>query len=147
MAAVRCGMLFGLLVLSIACVKPDRLTAPTSLNQTPSAVQPPPTAGEPLTGLAGIYLFNAPISPTYRVRDYTRASKYVLQDSGTFSLQYASQDGEWVGTYRLENGRISFFFDGFDGATGTLNGDLLEIRYGDRMEHSDFESAVYRRSQ
>ena len=32
-------------------------------------------------------------------------------------------------------------------ATGTLKGDLLEVRYGDSMQHSDFENAVYRRSQ
>ena len=70
----------------------------------------------------------------------------MLQDNGTFSLQYLSQEAKLVGTYWLESGRITFFFEGFDGATGTLNGDLLEVRYGDRMEHSDFESAVYRRS-
>jgi hypothetical protein len=28
-------------------------------------------------------------------------------------------------------------------ATGTLKGDLLEVRYGDSMQHSDFENAVY----
>jgi hypothetical protein len=143
-------MLLGFLVFSIACANPERFTTPSSPTQTPSTVQPspppPPTAGEPLTGLAGTYLFNAPISATYKVSDYTRASKYVLQDSGAFSLQYPT-GAELVGTYRLESGRITFAFGGsFDGATGKINGDLLEVRYGDRMEQSDFESAVYRRS-
>ena len=33
-------------------------------------------------------------------------------------------------------------------ATGTLKAELLEVRsYGDSMQHSDFENAVYRRSQ
>jgi hypothetical protein len=30
---------------------------------------------------------------------------------------------------------------------GTLKGELLEIRYGDSMQHSDFENALYRRVQ
>ena len=32
-------------------------------------------------------------------------------------------------------------------ATGILQGDLLEVRYSDIMQHSDFENAVYRRLQ
>ncbi len=27
------------------------------------------------------------------------------------------------------------------------SGDLLEVRYGDSIQHSDFENAVYRQSQ
>jgi hypothetical protein len=44
---------------------------------------------------------------------------------------------------------ITFRFDGGDQgfATGTLKGDLLEVRYSERVQHSDFENAVYRRSR
>jgi hypothetical protein len=34
-----------------------------------------------------------------------------------------------------------------DSRRGTLKGDLLEVRYSEMMQHSDFENAVYRRSQ
>jgi hypothetical protein len=38
------------------------------------------------------------------------------------------------------------FIDG-GSATATLNGDFLEVRYDTNMEMSDYENAVYRRSQ
>ena len=143
-AVVRCGTLLGFLVFSIACSNGDRPTAPT-----PLPTQPPPTAAVPrLIGPADIYLFSGTLPP-YPVRHYTEASKYVLYDNGAFSLQYASLGGEYVGTYRQEIGLISFRFVADDRwfATGTLNGDSLEVRYNAIMDLSDFENAVYRRSQ
>ena len=73
----------------------------------------------------------------------------MLYNSGAFSLQYASLGGGYVGTYRQENGAITFRFaaDPRWDATGTLKGDSLEVRYNVIMELSDFENAVYRRSQ
>ncbi len=142
-AAVRCGTLLGFLVFSVACSNGVRPTAPS-----PLPTQPPPTAGvPPLMGPADIFLFGAKL--TYPIRDYTTASKYVLYENGAFLLQYASLGGEYVGTYRQDNGLISFRFtaDGRWFATGTLNGDSLEVRYNEIMELSDFESAVYRRSR
>ena len=80
---------------------------------------------------------------------YTAASRYVLYENGRFSLQYASLSGEYAGTYLRENGVIAFAFadDSRWGAVGTIRGDSIEVRYGEIMEHSDFEDAVYRRSQ
>ena len=100
-----------------------------------------------MAGLAGTYVFNAPSS--YPIRDYTITSRYVLHNSGTFSLQYASLGHEYVGTYTEENGRVTFRFaaDGRWDAVGTLNGDSLDVRYNVVMELSDFENAVYRRPQ
>jgi hypothetical protein len=143
-AVVRCGTLLGFLVFSVACSNGNLPTAPS-----PRPTQPPPTVGvPPLIGPADIYLFSATLPP-YPVRPYTTASKYVLYDNGAFSLRYASPGGEYVGTYRQENGLISFRFVADDRwfATGTLNGDSLEVRYNAVMDLSDFESAVYRRSQ
>ena len=140
-AVVRCGTLVGFLVLSAAC-NGDRPTAPS-----PLPTQPPPTAAPPVIGPADIYSFSGRLS--YPIRDYTTASRFVLYHNGTFALQYVSLGGEYLGTYRRENGLISFRFvaDGRWVATGTLNGDLLEVRYDVIMELSDFENAVYRRSQ
>jgi hypothetical protein len=162
-AAVRCGTLLAILVFSVACGSgsADRLTFPSSLSaQRPSMPQPPqdpppepppaprPAEQPPLTGPATTYLFSEPLS--YRVSDYTIGSKYVLYDNGAFTFQYPAQAVPYLGAYRQENGGISFDFsptDGSQDASGALNGDLLEVRYSLRMEHSDFENAVYRRSQ
>ena len=40
-----------------------------------------------------------------------------------------------VGSYRLQDGRIIFDFSSGADASGTLNGEVLEIRYSDRMVH------------
>ena len=156
-AARRCGTLLAFLVFSIACGSADRPTFPSSLStQQPSMPQPPPEPPPaprpvelpPLTGPATTYLFSGPLS--YRVSDYTTGSKYVLYDNGAFTFQYPTQAVPYLGAYVQENGRISFDFMPTDGswdASGALNGDLLEVRYSQRMELSDFENAVYRRSQ
>jgi hypothetical protein len=102
----------------------------------------------PVPATARVYLADGPLS--YPISDYTTASRYVLHDGGTFSLQYPSLGGlQYVGTYRQEDARVTFVFsaDGLWDATGTLNGDSLEVRYNLNMELSDFENAVYRRSQ
>ena len=115
----------------------------------PPAGDPPPPPAEkpPLTGPATTYLFSGPLS--HPVSGYTTASKYVLYDNGAFSLEYEEFATPYLGTYRQENGLIDFDFiaGGSSDASGALNGDLLEVRYSDRMLHSDFENAVYRRSQ
>ena len=76
-------------------------------------------------------------------------SRYVLYENGAFALQYVSLAGQYTGSYRQEDGSIYFDFnaDRLWDASGTLNDDLLEVRYSDQMQHSDFENAVYIRSQ
>jgi hypothetical protein len=81
----------------------------------------------------------------YRVSHFTEASSYVLYENGAFVLQYPT--GVLAGAYRRENSRISFRFAGGGDAEGTLVGDVLEIRYSERMQHSDFENAAYRPSR
>ena len=147
-AIIRLGVCLAL-SLSVACGDATPPTAPTALPAAPPVVQaPPPPAGfPPVSSLARVFVFDGRSS--YQVRDYTATSRFVLQPGGVFSLQYGSLGIEYVGTYAEANGHIDFSFtaDGRWGADGTLNGDLLDVRYGPIMEHSDFENAVYRRSQ
>ena len=150
-AVLRCSALFGWLLMAVGCNYADRATAPTPFSPvTPSTtVQPPqsPPSFPPVSGPAQIFVFHAPSS--YRVQDYTVASRYVLYDGGTFTLQYASLGIEYPGFYEEADGGLSFRFrgDGRWDAAGTFNGDLLDIHYNIIMSMSDFDDAVYRRSQ
>jgi hypothetical protein len=143
MIVCRCIALFSALVLSIACDYNNPPAAPSS-TPTPS---PSPTVVRPTVIPGSIYLFSAPLS--HPVAGYTSSSRYVLDDHGGFALQYPSLSGEYAGTYRQENGVLTFHFNG-DGrweAIGTLTGDSLEVRYNVIMMLSDFDDAVYRFSQ
>jgi hypothetical protein len=148
-AVIRLTVLLGWLALSLGCGDVTPPTAPTALPAAPPPVvqAPPPVGFPPVSSLARVFVFNGRSS--YQVRDYTTTSRFVLQPGGVFTLQYGSLGIEYAGTYTEANGRIGFSFtaDGRWGADGTLNGDLLDVRYGPIMEHSDFENAVYRRSQ
>ena len=139
----------------------EHSTGPGSVTPPPTTTQPPPALppGEP----DAIYVFSGPLD--YAISAFTRGSQYLLYDNGVFALRYA--DYVLLGGYRQDNDTITFQFDdkwtweqGWSClsdsrptrglcpfATGTLKGDLLEVRYGDSMQHSDFENAVYRRSQ
>ena len=91
-----------------------------------------------------------------------------MYDDGVLGLRYGAFAHVCLGTYRQDNDTITFRFDdawtwdqGWSCpsdsrptrglcplATGTLKGDLLvEVRYGDSLQHSDFENAVYRQSR
>ena len=144
----RGGTLVALLVFSVSCSNADRPTAPSPLPAPLPAAPPPPTPGmPPLSGPATSYHYSGPLD--HPVTGYTTTSKFVLYDSGAFSLQYASLALEYVGSYRQEAERILFDFraDGRWHALGTLNGGSLEIRYNDTMLLSDFDNAVYERTQ
>lgn len=163
-ATVRGGALVGLLAFCVAC-DVQRPTAPSSLvlprsssPTTPPAPTPPPAppSRPPLSGSSTTYRFSAPLG--YPVSGFTATSVYVLYDNGAFSLRYESLgDGAYTGSYRQEDGQIIFDF-GADGqgcrqggqppeAVATPNGDLLEVRYCDSMQHADFENAIYRRTE
>jgi hypothetical protein len=97
--------------------------------------------GEPVA----TYVFSGPLD--YPVRDFTTGSQYLLYQDGVFGLRYEAFAHVYLGTYRQNDGTISFSFDGHEGATGTFQGDRLAIVYTESMQHSDFENAVYRRSE
>jgi hypothetical protein len=142
-----------LIVLSGACNSPEHVVAPSPLPTPPPTTAPAPPPLPPAIGPARAYSFKTSLDVP--VRDFTKSSRYVLYDSGAFSLRYeALGEGAYTGSYRQEDRRIFFDF-GADGrhsqggqseAIGTLNGESLEVRYSDQMVHSDFENAIYVRS-
>ena len=51
-----------------------------------------------------------------------------------------------IGKYTRDKDNLLFYV-GFLAATGTVRGDVVEVRYVLRMQQADFEDAVYSRSQ
>jgi hypothetical protein len=70
----------------------------------------------------------------------------VLYDNGAFGLQSPPEyGGLYRGRYSDTNGAIAFYFgiEAVPSATGTLESDVLTVRYSLLMQLSDFEDAVY----
>ena len=150
-ANASCVMLIGMLLTSIACSDAKSSTAPgplaTPLFQTYEPPPPPPPP-PPLSSPATTYVFSGPLS--YSVSDYTVASRYVLYQNGAFMavFRYSLPDeGHVVGSYAQKDGNLTFRFVGGGSASATLRGDFLDVRYDFNMEMSDYQNAVYRRSQ
>lgn len=151
---VRWGAAVVLLVFVAACgssgpTSPSGTSQPASL---PPALPRVPINFPPLSGPSRTFVFKGELS--YRVRDFTRNSRFVLYDNGAFVLQYPPSslgDGAFRGQYRDASGGIMFLFefqgriifDPWDDATGTLKGDSLTVQYEESMQHADFEDAVY----
>src|SRR5688572_25522735 len=85
---VRRSAVVVLVVLSVACGSSGP-TSPTGTNR-PSALPPPIPRPQqsfpPLSGPSRTFIFDGELS--YRVRDFTRQSRFVLYDNGAFVLQY-----------------------------------------------------------
>ncbi len=97
------------------------------------------------SGPATTYQYFGPLS--YPVSSFTKGSKFVLYESGAYSLHYAAFTNAYVSRYTQEGARISFLSStGLVDPIGTLNGDLLEIRYSEQSHQADFEDAVYKRA-
>jgi hypothetical protein len=78
---------------------------------------------------------------------WTAESWYVLRADGTFSLAFPWF--EYGGTYTVSENEVAFRFSswGSDGyATGTLTDQTLTVRYNMFMSLTDFEDAVYART-
>ena len=77
-------------------------------------------------------------------------SRYVLQEDGTFALQYVKDFFfEYTGRYSRVNAAIAFAFDANSGAwqaTGTIHGDSLVVAYNTNMQLSGFEDGLYVRT-
>jgi hypothetical protein len=120
----------------------DRHAAAATTTQPPP---PPQPSGEPVA----TYVFKGPLD--YAIRGFTTGSQYLLYENGVFGLRYDAFAHVYLGTYRQDNANIAFLLHPSTGdrvdATGTLKGDLMEVRYSEIMQHSDFENAVYRRVQ
>ena len=152
-ASIRCGALVMLLVLSAACgasgpASPSVRTEPTA---SPGPTPPPARNFPALSGPSQIFSFDHELS--YRVRDYTKQSRFLLYDNGAFVLDTPESadmqlQGAYRGGYTHANGVITFEWEGWStagpwGATGALTGDTLTVRYDLVMTLSDFEDAAY----
>jgi hypothetical protein len=73
----------------------------------------------------------------------------VLYESGGFYLWYESSNNPFHGIYERNDGQISFYFERSTrpDAVGNLKDDLLEVRFSELAQHSDFENAVYKRAE
>src|SRR5262245_47123339 len=140
--AVRRGAVVVLVVLPASCGGSGP-TSPTGTSQppAPSPAPPPPSTFPPMSGASRTFIFDRELSDP--VRDYTKASRFVLYDNGAFVLQYVSLPAEYRGGYTEVNGVIAFDFGSPWRATGTLKGDSLTVQYNLIMAFSDFEEAVY----
>ena len=139
----KLSLAFSLMMILASCGK-EKLEVLTSTSQT--TIQ---TSFPPLSGPGKVFNFLSQSS--YGVSGYTTRSRYVVYDSGAFGLQYSDNGGfEYRGRYNQVNNTITFDWDGWSvagpwGATGTLRGDTLTIKYNVIMEMTDFEDAVYLR--
>jgi hypothetical protein len=159
----------GVLMVGVACGT-ERPTSPSAIPTSPNTTRPPPPPNQPPParppgGPVATYVFSGPLD--YAISNFTIGSQYLLYDNGVFGLRYDGSSHVYLGTYRQDDATLTFRFDdawtwdqGWSClsdsrptrgicpfAMGTLSAELLEIRYGDSMQHSDFENAVYRRSQ
>jgi hypothetical protein len=99
-----------------------------------------------LSGRSRTFIFDRGLS--YPVSGYTNESRFVLYDNGAFVLQYVGLGIEYRGGYTEVNEVINFQWEGWStagpwGATGTVNGTSLTVRYNAVMQWSDFEDAMY----
>lgn len=145
-----------LLVFFVACGSSEP-TSPSGTSQPPSPPSPiPPRLPinfPPLAGPSRTFIFDSFGSElSYPVSDSTRGSRFILYDNGAFGLQYPGIEYVFRGQYQDANGVLMFLFDSstgrsvdepWDDATGTLQGNLLTVRYDEMMQQSDFEDAVY----
>jgi hypothetical protein len=140
MTSVRRGSAF-LLALATAACDGSGPSAPTQYPVQPPTVQwPKPVANARTFGFYG--------ELDYPVRGYTSASNFILYDSGTFALRWGTNP-VYRGTYKEAAGVIDFVWDGYGFAgpwlaAGTLEGDLLTVRYNLVMIGTDFEDARYK---
>jgi hypothetical protein len=74
-----------------------------------------------------------------------RSTRFILYDNGTFALRYEASGHDYRGTYTESEGQILFTWANWPlgSATGTIDGDLLTVRYNEYLQMTDFVDAVY----
>jgi hypothetical protein len=142
--AIRWAALAVLLVLPLGCSDSSAPTAPAPRPEPPPAA-PRPAGFPPILDPARVYTSAAPLN--YPLQPYTLGSRFVLSANGTFALQYGGTL-QYRGTYKEENGVVTFEWEGWStagpwGATGSLDGKTLTVRFNLVMQMSDFEDAIY----
>ena len=144
---VRRAIVAVLFLISTACS--EKLPAgPSSSNSVPGPI---PSTFPSVVKPARVFVFDREL--LYPVRTFTVGSRFVLYDDGSFALQYLNAaTGEYRGRYKEVDGNITFEWEGWStagpwGATGSLTANSLTVRYNLIMEMSDFEDAVYGRTE
>lgn len=143
-------MTLSTLWLSAGCSSSHQLATPGTIDGARPPTAPTQTACEfsPLAQTGRVYTFAE--SPLRAVAAYTRCSRFVLYDNGQFELQFGAE-GAYSGTYRELDKVVEFNWDGRSaagpwGSDATLAGDALSVHYNVIMQLTDFEDAVYQRS-
>jgi hypothetical protein len=130
-------------------VIPQAASAPSSGASQPSTAPVLVSWPTPTGGPARIFDYASAAAP---VSDYTRASRFVFYDNGTFQLQYADPSSGRIlaywGNYGEAGGAVNFDWlassiAGSWGATGTLDVTSLTVQYNLIMALSGFDDAVY----
>jgi hypothetical protein len=126
--------------LAAACGAAEAVAPAIQYPTKPPVETQPPIAG------ARTFVFDSELE--YPVRGYTTASSFVLYDNGAFGLRYGA-DIVYRGIYKESAGVIEFSWEGSStagswGATGTIAGDILTVRYNLIMMMTDFEDARYK---
>jgi hypothetical protein len=145
-----CGVALSTLLLSAGCSERHQPAAPGAVDGGLTPTAPTQTACEfsALAQAGRVYTFVE--SPLPTVAAYTRCSRFVLYDSGVFELQFGAS-GAYAGTYRVVDRVVDFTWAGTSTAgpwqsDATLDGDRLTVHYNVIMRLTDFEDAVYQRS-
>ena len=123
----------------------------------PPNAPPPPAAPSfpPLTRAADVYLGPEGLYDRFISFHGSRlASRYVIYDDGTFTLQFAClihRFFEYPGHYARAGSQIAFTFGANptepSGAIGTVRGDDMTVSYTLDMAMADFLDGVYARSR
>ena len=136
-----------LLALFSACGKSTLPTEPTAtFGSSPPTASPVAVGFPPVSGTARVYLATA-ASSSHLLEG---TSRYVVNDDGTFVLQYSHlANGGYGGTYQVAtDGGVTFRFHGWNragswDAVGALTGTTLTVRYNLIMGLAGFEDGVY----
>jgi hypothetical protein len=146
-----------LLSLSAGCKdavqpEPPVIEAPVAAPAPPLAAPPDfPALARPgeIYNEGAVSIYGYPGSDAYH--DGRLVSRYVLYQDSSFALQFSSPRSgifEYLGRYSRADSVITFDWDGWSiagpwGATGTLRGDSLDVKYNIIMQLSDFVDGVY----
>lgn len=142
------------LLPSTGCVD-ETLTLPSAPAPVAPPIAPPiapPPAFPPLSRSGQIYKGPDSLYDLFaKQHGSSLASRYVLYDGSTFGLQFSSLKYpffEYLGHYSSVGSVLTFTLDADVswGATGTLRGDSLIVKYNVWAMWADFMDGVYVRS-
>jgi hypothetical protein len=140
-------VVLSVLLLSAGCSNSHQPTAPSTVERVLTLPTPiePACVFAAVTQRGRVYAFSHARFPN--PASYTRCSRFVLYDNGSFELQFGGR-GTYSGTYRILGNVVDFTWDGWSvagswGSNATLDDNTLDVRYNTIMMLSDFEDAVY----